>query len=346
MGKAASYLLLTLGPGTVVGDSAYMIVVEWPSWRIVEKFKRKHTVYETTHKGFAGANLFQDQLFVSTEAEILTCSLAPITIQDLFTDSYLNDVHHVAVTENKVVVVNTGLDCLEIYNRSWQLQTTISLAPHYRFNPRYLWKLFLLVIRKSRSRRSEQYLYKHLETRAVLPNIRKWLSPLGLRYSSKDLRHFDSRPHFVHPNHVTIHNSEYWVTLLGPGQILRVPDGKVLASGLGRPHDGIRVDDDFFVTDCKNSRFLKFEICNEIPGQKRFEVKVFASNGEGFLRGLAIIGENAFLGLSALRGSKNFSQGRVLRVGRDSGGLLESWAIPGEYGNNIFSIVNVSEYYG
>ncbi len=346
MGKICSYLLLTLGPGTVVGDSAWMIVVEWPSWRVVEKFQRKHTVYETTHKGFAGASLFQNQLIVSTEAEILTCTLAPIVVQDVFSDSYLNDVHHVAATEDKVVVVNTGLDCLEIYNRSWQLQNTLSLIPSYRFNPAYLWKLFLSIIKKSQTRRSGQQLYQHLDTRAVFPNFRKWLSPLGLRQISKDLRHFDSRPHFLHPNHVTIHNSEYWVTLLMPGQILRVPDGKVLARGLGRPHDGICVDEEFFVTDCLNSRFLKFDIRNEIPYERKLETKISPSHGGGFLRGLAIIKDNVFLGLSALRGAKSYSKGRVLRVGRSSGDLLEEWSIPGEFGNNIFSIVDVSEYYG
>jgi hypothetical protein len=134
--------------------------------------------------------------------------------------------------------------------------------------------------------------------------------------------------------------------MLNSGQILRVPDGKVLAKGLGSPHDGITVDDDFFVTDCLHSRFIKFEIRNEIPCQRKFEVKISSSNGRGFLRGLAIIKENAFLGLSALRGAKHYSQGRILRVDRDSGDLLEEWSIPAEFGNNIFSIVNVSEYYG
>ena len=342
------YLLLTLSPGTVPKENAFMAVVEWPSWRIVETYERKHTLYKDTHKGFAGANLIGNKLIVATEAEILYFSLAPLKLTNVVTKRFLNDVHHLAAAQEGYAVVNTGLDCLEFFDKEGNHKSTTDLISLHKMSLSFIKFLTVLSYRKARIRWHGNPLYGHLTHRLPGPNIRKFFSPLGIRRQEKrDLRYYDLRPHFLHPNHVTIHEgNESWVTLLNPGTVIRVPDGRVLASDLGRPHDGIVNTGDFFVTDCQNSCLNIFEMNGKYPSEKkRRKMDVIPPEGKGYLRGVAVVGEKIFAGLSALRKSVNCPNGRITVLNRTSGEIEAVWEIPNEYGTSIYTILDVSDYY-
>ena len=339
------YLLLTLGPGTVPGDTAIIAIVEWPSWRVIDTYEYKHVVYEKTHKGFAGGCIIENKLLATTEAEILQFSLAPLKLKKTTTKKYLNDVHYVAPADGGYVVVNTGLDTLELFDYQWNHKSAISVVQPFKKSFSYLVDLAIRSYKKQQTRKNGNRLYSHLNHRVWGPNIKKFFSPLGIRKLGEDLRYYDFRPHFLHPNHLTTHGNDYWVTLFGPGIVLRVPDGRVLASGLGRPHDGIVVGNEFFITDCADSRLFIYDMNEEIPGNRRLMTKVIPPEGKGLLRGLTVIDDNIFVGLSALRGESNFPNGRIARLDRQSGQIKDSWKIPEKFGNSIFSILNVSEFY-
>ena len=180
MRKKTVYLLLTLGPGTVSAETAFIIVIEWPSWRIVDAVKRKSQLYETTPVGFAGASLDADEVFVTTEAEVLRFGLSPLRVRQITTNTFLNAVHHVVSTKRGIVVVNTGLDCLELFDRQFKHQGTILLTPLFDANLGYL--LYLLrddILRSLGRLRKNRYLYRHLKHRVPCRNILKLFSPIG-----------------------------------------------------------------------------------------------------------------------------------------------------------------------
>ncbi len=282
---------------------------------------------------------------MTTEVEVLKFGLAPLTIKQIATNTFLNDLHHVTPTKQGVIVVNTGLDCLELFDQQLIHQSSISLIPLFNANLDYLLCLFKDDLRKSWRRiQTRRGLYKHLSSRIPFRNIWKLFSPMGIRQSKRDLRYYDLRPHFLHPNHVTLHGDAYWVTLWRPGIVIRVPDGQIIASGLGRPHDGIIVDEEYLVTDCKNSRVIIFDMKGDVPGATRLIANVMPPE-EGFLRGIVARDENIFAGLSAFRGEKQFPNGRILVLDRSTCKIQDSWAIPIEFGNSVFSILDVTQFY-
>ena len=345
MNKSHKYLLLTLCPGTVVAETAFLVVAEWPSWRIVEAFEQKHGVYETTHKGFAGASLAGDKLIVTTEAEVIQFGLAPISMRKVTTQPFLNDLHHVAPTQGGFVVVNTGLDCLELFDRQWNHRSTISLIPFFNRNMSYLARLMKHSVIKSRTRMQRGSLYGHLNHRIPFPNVLKFFSPMGIRQSGRDLRYYDLRPHFLHPNHVTVYGDECWVTLLRPGIVIRIPDGQILASDLGRPHDGVIIDDEYLLTDCKNSQVIIFNMKGNVPGDTRLIANVIPPDGKGFVRGIVAVDDKIFVGLTALRGRAQFPRGRIAVLDRLTGKIRDSWIIPEKFGSSVFSILDVTQFF-
>lgn len=344
MRKQTTYLLLTLSPGTVSAETAFIAVIEWPSWRIVDVLEKKNTIYKVTHKGFAGAHLDTDGVMVTAEAEILRLGLAPLVIKQVVTHPFLNDLHYAAPTDQGVVVVNTGLDCLELFDRQFHHQSTIPLIPLFSTDLSYLPSLLRECIKKSWRRRRGDYRYKHLNHRIPFANLLKWVAPMGIRQRGLDIRYYDFRPHFLHPNHVVVHGDTYWVTLWGPGVVIRIPDGQILASKLGRPHDGIIADSDYIITDYREGRIIIFNMEEDRPGCIRL-VKGIVESTKGFLRGIAAVNGRLFAGVSAHRNEKKFPYARVLVLDHSTCEIQEDWTVPAEFGNSIFSILDVTPFY-
>ena len=339
------YLLITLSSGTVPSDTSYIIVMEWPTWRYVDVLKCRHKVYEYSFKGFAGAAVDENKLLVTREAEILVINLCPLFIEDVITKKYFNDLHHITCSEDSIIVTNSGLDCIEIFDKKLDHRKSIFLSPFFRSDVKYLWWFFRHAIRKSWRKRKDNSLYQHLNRRVPFPNVMKYLSPPGLHRSDYDLRYFDLRPHFVHPNHVTVIGEALWVTLWGPGVILRIPDGRTLASGLGHPHDGIVRDSEYFVTDCKDSKLMVFDMNGHLPTKMKLSKRLMPANGPGFVRGIEVWKNKIFVGLSTLRGHGKFPFARILEIDRRSGEIEKEHIIPKEYGTSIYSIIDVTKYY-
>jgi hypothetical protein len=150
----------------------------------------------------------------------------------------------------------------------------------------------------------------------------------------------------LHPNHVTAVGDDVWVTLWQLGQVVSLKTGRVLASQLGHPHDGVVAGNQFFVTDCwDNLLFVhEFDAVTKTVGQRVATVPVTSRRSEGFLRGVIADEQNVYVGLTARRGSKETSA-RVRALERGTWKTVGEWRVPGELGRHIFTLLDATSQY-
>jgi len=344
-------LLLTLAPGLEPESHCHIIVVDWDDKRIIDEFQFTHTVYQQSHKGFSGATRRNGRLLVATEVELLEFDLAPLHVQGSHTYPFLNDVHHLIETDERIWVCNTGLDCIEELDHSWQPVATHHLVDRFAKRPAHVLDLMVHDFRKSLNRmRGHFEYYTHLTKRPPFRNVVKLCWQNAYRRNGHELRNCDFRPHALHPNHLMPVGNDVWVTLWRTGEIVSLQRGAVLASGFGRPHDGIVVDDELFVTDCRDNRILAHEVerhQSEVSIGCRKSDRVVTDNvRDGFLRGIAVADNSVFAGLTARRGSApEFQTARIIELNRQSLEPQSQWVVPQQYGLQVFSILDVSDVY-
>jgi len=343
-------LLLTLGPGLEPASEGHVLVLDWPTKRIVDEFCYRHQVYEKSHKGLAGASLRDGRLLVAGECEALEFDLAPLRLVGSRSFPFLNDVHHLAASKGGIWICNTGLDCLEEFDTAWQLRRTHQLVGRFGRKPLQVLQLLKDDLRKSWRRMRGNYdYYEHLTERPPFRNVMKLLSQNAYRRNGRDVRFSDFRPHVLHPNHVLPVGDDLWVTLWRTGEIVSLRQGVVLAQGLGRPHDGFPAGDELYVTDCHRNRLIVHALDRDLPaiGARIAEKVVTGHVSEGFLRGVAVAGDLVFVGLTARRGAlAEFRTGRVVAMDRKSLTVLDAWTVPTQYGLQVYSVVDVTSFYG
>jgi hypothetical protein len=191
-------------------------------------------------------------------------------------------------------------------------------------------------------------MYEHLTDRPFLSGVAKLFRENAYRAQDRDLRFCDFRPHVLHPNHILPVGDDIWITLLMTGELISLRSGLVLASDLGRPHDGIVAGDEFFLTDCASNRVIKYEFDADTMrlGLRIAEGEVTACKQQGFLRGLVVVGDTIFAGLSARRGaSAEFRTARIVALDRKSLVPIDTWVVPDKLGRGVFSILDVSRSY-
>jgi hypothetical protein len=333
-------LVLTLGPGLKPSRYGDLVVLDWTSRQIVDHVRYEHRVYEESHKGLAGASWRGAHLLVATEAELLEYACDPFRLVGTHSFPFLNDVHHVAAADGRIWVCNTGLDTLEELDSDWRPLRAHDLIVPFGRRRRFVLHLLRADARKSWNRLTGRaQSYGHLGHRARFPNLVKLIRPTRYRLSGRDLRAWDFRPHVLHPNHVLPRGDDVWVTLLHTGEIVSLRTGAVIADGLGHPHDGIVVGDSLFVTDCGANRLIVIRDLSHAR-RRRMDVRVTRTLDEGFLRGVAVVGEHVFVGLTARRGSRDaYRTARVYALDAASLEVLDAWEAPAEYGTSVFSIL-------
>lgn len=347
--KNGTRLLLTTGPGLEQTPHGNILVVDWERKRIVDKYRYTHGVHERSQKGLAGAAWHNGGLLVATECELVEFTLCPLAVKQVRSFSFLNDVHHVVPYRNRIWVCNTGLDCVEELNAEWTPVNTHDLLGPVGRRIGYAMSSIRESLRtRYHTIRGWRKPYDHLSDRPLLPNTQKLLRRNAFRHKDRELRFSLFRPHIVHPNHLLSVNGEIWVTLSFSGQIVSLKDGRIVASGLGRVHDGIVADNEHYVTDADTNRLIVHEFDPNGPALVRrlMEKTITGQICEGFLRGVAVIGDRVFVGLTARRSAPDrWSRACVLALSRGSLKVLDEWVIPEEFGKMVFSILDATDVY-
>jgi len=341
-------LLVTTGPGLQPGPDGYVLVVDWQCRRVIDRWRFTHSVYRQSHKGLAGASVAGGTLLVAAEAELLKLEMAPLRLVDRRTFRFLNDVHHISVSDGRIWVCNTGLDCLEEFDAEWRLVQTHDLIRPFGRKARHLARLLPHDMRKSWRWMTGHYdYYQHLPYRPPFRNVAKLLRPGVYRNNGRDLRKCDFRPHFLHPNYICPVGDDIWVTLFFSGEVVSLKQKCVVLSGLGRPHDGVVVDGWHYVTDCAANRVVvRQKPDHDRPARTIAERRVTNDLSEGFLRGICPAGEYVFVGLTARRGAPDpYRAARIVMLHAGTLEFVDQWVVPEKYGLGLFSIVDVTELY-
>ena len=342
-------LLLTLAPGLEFAAHGDLLVVDWESKTVLDALRYQHQFYEESHKGFAGAKLHNNYLIVSMEVELLEFELAPLKLKSSHSFNFLNDAHDIEVTDDRIWVCNSGLDSVEEFDLNWNHLNCHDMIKPFGRRPAHVWKLMRQDLKRSWKRLTGNYTYySYLHERAPFRNVKKLIWPNFYRQSGKELRYTDFRPHFLHPNHLTKVGDDIWITLYGSGQIVSLKSQKVIAEGLGHPHDGVIVDDRLLITDCLNHRVIiyEFDVNHQKIGKLIMSKELSRVNCGGFVRGIVCVDGQVLVGLTAKRGAAPSDRfARIAQLCPKTLELLDRWQVPIEFGNSVFSIVDVTTNY-
>lgn len=336
-------LILSLSSVLQAAPTGGLAVLDWRRREIIDHLTYRHQVFDRSNKGIAGCCWWGQQLLAVTETEILNVGVNPLRLLDSRTFSFLNDCHYAAAGPGGIWVCNTGADCIEEFATDWTWRRTHFLLKRHGHRPRHLRHLAWLDAKKSYGlMRGWVYNYPHPTYRPPLRNVVKYLRPGYFRNSGADLRFYDFRPHALHPNHAVVVGDDVWITLWHTGQLVSLNTGQVLLDNLGWPHDGLIAGNRFLMTDCKHNRVLVFQFdpTTKKLGPKLAERVITQRWREGFVRGLAVIDDSLFVGLTVNRGfeCEEHKRLRIRRLDRETLETREEWSCPPEFGLGVYSI--------
>jgi len=354
-----------MGSGVCFSRFAHLCVWNLAKGAIVETHRYRHRIYEQSTKGFTGISRDSNGRFlINSEAEVMEFTLNPITRTHYFTAPYLNDVHFSLHDEgtNRIVVCNSGLDAIEIFDTDYVHLESIPLCKVTDCLTRYVTATLARHKRKARdiclARKhrnaapdlfTEDMRYKNLSESVLFANTRKMFFPGSLYRSEYDLRYVIFRPHLMHPNFLCRIGDELLVTLKNTGKIVSLRDGGTVLSGLRGPHDGILRAGIYLLTEADSGTVLFATGVESASDLKicRMQTVQVCDPAKGFLRGVDLLDDDtAVAAVSKRREIGNDADAAWFAViDLVSKSIIDRFDIPREFGTNPFSVVNVSDIY-
>lgn len=251
-------------------------------------------------KGFTGAAWSAapgaSTLFVCGASAVYQVDPGSWSVTGIWHQPCMNDLHHVAVADDRVHVVNTGLETIDVFSLDGLFLGSHALHPGW-----------LSTARQSGFSPARDALPALLDARwpsraaavtaqdAKLPD---YYSPSSsaAKFSARKVRDY------AHANHVTMHDGRLLVTrLLDRAVDDMLSFRRVIEETPGLPHDGLVAGDRFWIT-CVNGLAVAYAIlAGRVTGSEVERVDVFATGYTGWCRGLAVTEEHVVVGLTAIR---------------------------------------------
>lgn len=300
-------------------DGAVIQIIDWPQKKII-----KEIVYtppsEHLENGlsvqFKGAAIFENQYFVVTNTELIIYNMSNWTIEKVISHPSFNDLHGVLPLRDKIYICNTGLELIQELDYSGNIVNEINIAS---------------TATSDRFDRIKDY-------RTIAT----------------------TKPHEIHVNHLFILNEDLWATQGNLRSAVNIENrtAKLVFSDLFMPeetilcHDGIIKGDHIFFTTV-NAHIVIFDK-NTKRLVKDIDVNQLNSSDRaiGWTRGLHVVGNSAFLGITAMRHSKfkNYikwflRKGRqtmpssIIEIDLESEKIIDSYEMEKYQGHAIYSIL-------
>jgi hypothetical protein len=303
---------------------AVLQIVDWET-----KALKKEITYEPArmHIGsglsrqYKGGCLYRGRFYVVTNTEVLVYDTNDWSLQAVVSLKNFNDLHGVHVDDDHIYVCNTGLEIVQVFDHDFRLIDEINMAT----TPTY-------------DRFDQAADYRMIAT---------------------------TKPHETHINHIFCLDDEKWVTrgLLTDAiklhdakerfdlqQVGRGPNDRVIC------HDGIVRDERIYFTTV-NGHIVAFDIHSrkQILDIDAREVVGQAGYGLGWVRGLEVIGNRAFLGTTKIRSStfKEYTRwivygeerkmpSSILEIDMDQLTVRDVYQLENYEGHAIYSIIKNS----
>jgi len=213
----------------------------------------------TSGKGFLGLAW----LGAPGRSELLACAHAALcrinpmtwTVTGVLHQPCMNDLHHVAVHNGRLLVANTGLDRVDVFETSGRFVGGVDLSPAWITAQR---------IRGCNPSRDSfaAALTPHWTIRATslveeqFPDSLKAAASTALPFPVRKIRHF------IHPNHVAVLADRPLVTRFIDRSIQDLTDWSFpIPQTPGHPHDGEFYDGRFWIT-CTTGLIVGYAVEN------------------------------------------------------------------------------------
>ncbi|UQA58612.1 hypothetical protein [Polyangium aurulentum] len=301
-------------------------------------------------KGFTGAAWSgrpgASTLFVCGSSAVYQVDPRAWSVTAIWHQRCMNDLHHVAVEDDRVYVVNTGLEAIDVFSLDGLFLGSHALHPGWLsaarqggFSPARDALPALIDAR---------WPHRTADVTASEPPLGDYYTPRepasAAPFSRSKVRDY------IHPNHVTSLDGRLLVTRF----IDRAVDDvttyrRVIADTPGLPHDGL-VDGDRFWITCVNGLVIAYAIeGGRVTGREVERIDVFATGHSGWCRGLAVTPGHVIVGLTAIRRMPRYrwcdrpfeeTETSVLAIERATGKLARRVELDGEGRHpKIFSVL-------
>lgn len=247
-------------------------------------------------KGFAGASLDSDgTLFVAAHAAVVRIDVGRASVSGVLHQPSMNDLHHVGLDGDRLLVANTGLSAVDVIDRGGEFLGSYSLLPTWANVRRF----------EGESLPSEPRDVTVSAWTGAPPT--PWLdgdTEVEAYYS----RHRRTRPFHeqkvrdhLHVNHAVSTRGRIVATCFADGSLRDLARFEVLWQMPGAYlHDGV-VDGGGLWISAIDGTLLELD---EITLEERRRLSVFESGHAGWCRGLALTDSHILVGLTEVRADR------------------------------------------
>jgi hypothetical protein len=216
--------------------------------------------------GWRGGAICGDYLIATDWTDLHYFNYKTWTYEKTFTKNTFNDLHYLKIHNNKLYVVNTGLDAIEIFNDP--------MKPVFE-NIHFVFKLG--------------------------KQARRIFTQRDINLTNKSNQLYKIKPHSCHPNCIEFAGKRTLITCFrkaerdNSGEIIVLETGKRLFRTCYDCHDGQIYKNDFYVTRTKLGSILVYNnIVNRtfpIPSPD----KTYVLGGRGWWRGMVINNDKLYV---------------------------------------------------
>jgi hypothetical protein len=272
-------------------------------------------------KGFTGACWLgapgTSTLAICCHAALLLVDPPSWQVRELWHQPCMNDLHHVSVLDDRVYLVNTGLEAVDVFSVEGRFLASHALHPGWisasRQNGRTIPRDELGdrldvrwapgALRATRPAEQEPTLEPAI-THAAAETVDHAVG-VGSYYGPDGHEPFHRRKlrDYFHPNHVRPTGRQLLVTRLLDRSVWDLFSLRpVIESTPGLPHDGLIDGDRFWIT-CVNGLVVAYAMEHGMLTDREVErLDVFAETGHtGWCRGLWVTPEYIVVGLTEIR---------------------------------------------
>jgi len=210
--------------------------------------------------GWRGGILYNDYLIATDWNELHYFNIKKWKYEYTFRKKSFNDLHYVQVNKNKLFVVNTGIDAIEIFNNP--------MEPKFE---------------------RIEFVFK----------LNKMFKDRYIDLNRKYNKMYKIKPHSCHPNCISFNEHGTYITCfqrqqkINTGQLIDMKSGKKLFHRNMDCHDGLFYKNDFYLTKTRQSKILKFK--NLRPVKNNIPDEIIDIGHKGWWRGMVIHNDIIFI---------------------------------------------------
>lgn len=219
--------------------------------------------WEYPRVGWRGGCLYKSYLIATDWTDIHYFNINKWKYVKTFRKNTFNDLHYVDVFNDKLYVVNTGLDAIEVFNNP--------LEPEF-----------------------EEIIFVFKRNKKLFGKNRNL--DLNENYNKR----FKIKPHLCHPNCICFIKNKIFVTCFGKkqrnntGEIIELNTGKPITKRKYDCHDGNIYKGDLYVTRTRQGQILKFKNILEQHSALK-PSNVYKLKKSGWWRGMTLYDDTAFI---------------------------------------------------